>query len=181
MPQSSDSLLKNFSVYQKASPEGEAFLERLETSIDQDLWKSFGGHWSSKSIRQFRMLAMQNLAKSLSPTSTFFDYEQAWKQVVRDFHQTAWGEKNLAQKEPKPQTQESKIFWELFPYVWTFLQATIFMKLVIVYFGLRSVDETAEPLPKIYVVLAILFSFGSLGLFAYRHSKKEKRTPNESP
>lgn len=119
---------------------------------------------------------MRKLAASL-PGDSFEEYRAAWLQLIRGFHEDAWGEKNIPRKEKKPQTRESRIFWELLPYVWTFLQATLFMKLVIVYFGLRSADETAEPLPKIYVILAILFSFGSLGWFAVKHWRKEKRNP----
>lgn len=166
-------LLKDeFIKHKQPSLAGDEFLIRLEVSCAQDLWQSAGGNWSSDSISRFRTLAMKKLASALRGES-FQDYEAAWVEVVRDFHQNYWGESRLLKKEKKPETEEKRIFWELFAYIWALLQATLVTKTAIFYFGIKSAqDESSEG--KIYVTLAILFSFVSLIWFAFRKSSKTK-------
>lgn len=150
------------------SEEAVSFLQRLEASLADDLWKSRGGHWSQESIDTFRRRAMHALARTQGQGQSL---DEGWKSVVRDFHRSAWEEVPLPRREKKPPSEESRIFWELFPYIWVFLQAGIIMKMVVFYFGIRSVDEAAEPTNPIWLYLAIAFSFGSLFLFAYRRYK----------
>lgn len=167
-----ESLVALFESHKPISPEGTEFLRGLESSIAADLWQSAGGTWSSTSEGRFRELAMGKLANYVQGLKTE-DYVRAWREVVRDFHKTYWGEKRLLKKERKPKTEEQKIFWELFSYIWIMLQATLVVKTAVFYFGIKSAEEdTAEG--KIYVTLAILFSFVSLFVFAYRKSKKNK-------
>ncbi|KYG65932.1 hypothetical protein AZI86_02350 [Bdellovibrio bacteriovorus] len=168
----SQSLNHLFESHTPASPEGGEFLKELERSISQDLWKSAGGPWSESSENIFRQRAMEKLAKAVHGT-TREDYQKAWNEVVRDFHQNYWGEKRLLKKEKKPKTEEQKIFWELFSYIWMMLQATLVVKTAVFYFGIKSANEDSTE-GKIYVTLAILFSFVSLFFFAYRKSKKNK-------
>lgn len=166
------SLLYDFSKYRTPSNDGVLFLSSLESSCAQDLWESVGGHWSSNSIQRFRQLSMEKLAKTLDGESQQ-NYEKAWIEVVRDFHQNCWGEVRLPKKEKPPETEEKRIFWELFSYIWMMIQATLVTKTAIFYFGLKSAQEDSDE-GKIYVILAILFSFVSLIWFAYRKSKKTK-------
>lgn len=165
------SLKKEFAQFRPLSSEGERFLEVLEKNIEQDLWKSAGGNWSSASIEIFRHIAMEKLSVQLSGEN-FADFEKAWLEVVRDFHREYWGEKRLLKSEKKPQTEEQKTFWELFSYIWVLLQTTFITKTVIFYFGITSAQEDSSE-GKIYVVLAILFTFVSLTSFAYRKSKNK--------
>jgi polyferredoxin len=102
------------------------------------------------------------------------EFQTAWNEVVRDFHKNQWGQQRLLKKEKKPKTEEQKIFWELFSYIWILVQAMLIVKTVVFYLGIKSANEdTAEG--KIYVISAILFSFTSLIFFAYRKSKKENK------
>lgn len=166
-----NSLLEEFIKLKSPSPVGVTFLEQLESSCAADLWQSAGGHWSTDSISAFRSKAIEKLGQALKGES-FADYQSAWTEVVRDFHKNYWGEIRLKKKEAKVETEEKKIFWELFAYIWALLQTTFVTKTAIFYFGIKSAQEDSSE-DKIYVVLAILFSFGSLTWFAYRRSKKK--------
>lgn len=107
------------------------------------------------------------------------DFLSAWSDVVRDFHRNYWNERRLLKKEVKPKTEEQKIFWELFSYIWMLLQAALVTKTAVFYFGIRSTEDDSME-GKIYVILAILVSFGSLFFFAYRKSKKQDaKNPDE--
>ncbi|KHD88253.1 MAG: hypothetical protein OM95_10130 [Bdellovibrio sp. ArHS] len=167
----SHSLQDEFKLHKDLSPEGAAFLAELERNIAQDLWQSAGGIWSRESTEKFRKAAMQKLAGEVQG-KTQADFQAAWVAVIRDFHLAHWGEKRLQKKEKKPETQEDRVFWEMFSYIWILLQATFVTKTAIFYFGIKSAqDDTAEG--RVYVILAIAFSFISLGWFAYRKSKKK--------
>lgn len=167
-----ESLKNLYEAHAPASPAAIEFLADLERNISQDLWKSAGGTWSESSENIFRQKAMEKLATSVHGSDRE-GLQKAWNEIVRDFHQNFWGEKRLLKKEKKPKTEEQKIFWELFSYIWMMLQATLVVKTAVFYFGIKSAaEDSAEG--KIYVTLAILFSFVSLFLFAYRKSKKDK-------
>ncbi len=92
------SLKEEFKRHHDLSAEGEAFLMNLEKNISQDLWQSAGGHWSSESMERFRSIAIEKLVKHLRGF-TFVDFQEAWVEVVRDFHDNqAWGEIRLTKK-----------------------------------------------------------------------------------
>ncbi|WII73214.1 hypothetical protein QJS83_04925 [Bdellovibrio sp. 22V] len=163
-----------FGEYGPLTAETTAFLQQLEKSIAQDLWGSVGGIWSEASINVFRQTAMQKLAEQLQKNPQM-KVSEAWTEVVRDFHQhSAWGETRLLKKEKKPETEEDRIFWELFSYIWILLQATFIVKTVIFYFGIKSAAEDSSE-GRVYVVLAMLFSVVSLGWFAYRKSRRKTK------
>lgn len=166
-------LIEEFKKLHPVTSVAQGFLSQLEGTIAQDLWKSAGGFWSESSIEKFRALAMQKLA-ALLKEDTFESYQAAWVEVVRDFHQNCWGESRLPKKEKKAQTEESRVFWELFSYIWVLLQAVFITKTAVFYFGIKSAQEEDSAEGKIYVLLAILFSFVSLIWFAYRKSKKHE-------
>lgn len=165
------SLKEEFSQHHSLSSEGNLFLEDLEKTIADDLWKSAGGNWSGASVESFRYLAMEKLAAQLQGDD-LAAFQKAWLEVVRDFHRNNWGEQRLVKSEKKPKTEEDRIFWELFFYIWVLLQTTFITKTVIFYFGITSAQEDSSE-GKIYVVLAILFTFLSLTSFAFRKSRNK--------
>lgn len=167
-------LIDLFQDYRKVSSEEGAFLESLEKGIGEDLWKSAGGHWSSASIEIFKKKSMELLNNEIE--SKKISMPEAWPLVVRDFHQAHWGESRLSKKEVKPQTQEQKIFWELFAYIWALIQASLITKTAVFYFGINSAAQDSES-GRIWVVVAIAYSFLSLMWFARRHSKKKSEEP----
>lgn len=75
--------------------EGIEFLKDLESSLADDLWKSYGGRWSSRSIEIIRRKAMKKLAHSVQGPRRE-DYTRAWLEVIRDFHRTRWKEKPVS-------------------------------------------------------------------------------------
>ena len=165
-------LLEEYQKQESPSALVQVFLKTLENHIDEDLWKSAGGFWSEASIQKFRETAMQKLAKKMQgrPGKEPVDY---WTEVVRDFHSDYWGEVRLPKKEKKPQTEEQKIFWELFSYIWVLIQAALIMKTVVFYLGIKSAQDEGVADGKWYVFLAIAFSFLSLSFFAYRKYRKK--------
>lgn len=166
------SLLDHYQNTEIATSEVQMFLKILETQIAEDLWKSAGGFWSDSSIQKFREIAMHKLALLMraQPERTM---PELWVEVVRDFHSDCWGEVRLGKKEKKPQTEEQKIFWELFSYIWVLIQAALIMKTVVFFFGIKSAQEEGVAEGKWYVFLAIAFSFLSLGFFAFRRYRKK--------
>ena len=159
------------------------FLQRLEDSITDDLWKSVGGHWSEASISAFRQQAMAKLVAFYN-METQGEILTLWVKVVRDFHREAeaaasgstarpvWGELRLAKKEKKPFTEEQKNSRRLFMYIWAMMQTAIVTKTAIFYFGLKSAEEgTTEG--KIYVSLAIATTVVSLSFFAIRNYREK--------
>ncbi len=166
------SLLQEITKHRTLAPEAEQFIKALEGTIKQDLWGSAGGYWSEESIERIRATAMTKLNAQLIGGSVA-DVQQGWTEVVRDFHRSNWGEVRLEKKPVKPETKEQKIFWELFSYIWVLLQATLVTKTAVFYFGIKSAQED-DTSGNVYVILAILFSFVSLGWFGYRRHKKNK-------
>ncbi len=167
-------LLEKFAALQNFNSEIEKeFILNLETNISQDLWQSAGGHWSEKSIELFCQKSMSELAQKLPKDSaTQTDLQNAWNQVVRDFHQNNWGEQRLAKKEKKELTQDQKISRELFAYIFILLQTTFVTKTIVLYFGIASSDSD-DPNLKIWVTLAALFTLFNLSFFAYRKFKSK--------
>lgn len=166
----SESLLNQFESHKAISAEGADFLLSLENTIAQDLWESAGGTWSETSENIFRRMAMEKLSKHVRGARRE-DFEKAWIEIVREFHQDYWGEKRLLKKEKKEKTEEQKIFWELFSYILISFQALLITKTAVVYFGMSSAREGSTE-GKIYLVIAILFLVLTLIIFAYRKSKK---------
>lgn len=165
-------LKEEFAKYHFISKDGEGFLNELEFTIDQDLWKSAGGNWSESSVESFKTTAMQKLAENLKG-DFLQDYQTAWIEVIRSFHQNYWQQKPIPKAEKKPQTEEQKTFWELFSYLWILFQTTFITKTVIFYFGITSAQEDSDE-GKIYAVLAFIFTLVSLTVFAVRKSRKKQ-------
>ena len=162
--------LKDLYLKHCATPSSQEidFLQSLEGSIAEDLWKSAGGYWDDEQLARMRERAMEMLAQK-QPGQQI---DEAWITVVRSFHQDKFGQVPLAKKPVKALTQEQKNSRELFFYLWVLLQATLVTKTIVFYFGIKSAKEgTVEG--KLWVILAILFSIGSLTFFAYRNYRKK--------
>ena len=145
----------------------QIFLQARENNISQDLWQSAGGFWSQSSILKFRSIAMQKLAVLLPSDPTPQDMEKQWAKVVRDFHQTQWGEQPLPKKEKLPLTPEQKTSRELLSYIIVLVQTTFITKTIILYFGINK-DDSSDSNMALWLALAIGFSFLSLTFFAFR-------------
>lgn len=166
-------LKEEFIKYHQLSKEGGVFIDELESTIDHDLWRSAGGNWSVASVEIFKKMAMQKLAENLKGDS-LHDYQSAWIEVIRNFHQDYWQQKSIPKAEKKPQTEEQKTFWELFSYLWILFQTTFITKTVIFYFGITSAQEDNDE-GIVYAVLAFVFTLVSLTVFAIRKTRKARK------
>lgn len=124
--------------------------------------------------------ALEKLQSRLNHPKTSAEIAQAWNEVCADFHGNQyWGFSPTRGAPPrKPLFKLTSVEKELLPYVWAFAQAAIVMKVVIYYFGIRASHDTTLS-NNLFVGFAILFSFGSLFFFAWRHHKKQKNDQNE--
>ncbi len=98
----------------------------------------------------------------------------AYQKMILSFHQQSyWGFPFLTQRPKKSLTQEQKSSKEAFSYLWTAVQATLILKVVIYFFGLRlAQDNTLENWA--YFLGFLTFSWGNLFFFAWRkHRRKD--------
>ncbi len=156
---------------ENASPTQIAFIESLESTIADDLWKSAGGHWSLASQQFFREKSLRHLALASDAQETAESLNLKWTEIVRDFHQNYWGEKRLPKAEKKVLTDEQKISRELFSYILLLLQTTLVTKTLVLYFGLHSSDSTESSL-TFWLILTACFSLSSMSYFIYRQHRK---------
>jgi hypothetical protein len=119
------------------------------------------------------------------------DLRYLWQEILSQFQKNYWGfikhqEKPTNHRAPKkihlpltphseiPQRPPKKISYkDSFFYIWSVLQAMIITKALILVFGNRlAKDDTPEN--RIIFGIIILFSFGSLFLFAWTRRKNPK-------
>lgn len=119
------------------------------------------------------------------------DMEFAWKEVIHQFQKNHWGfkkyqEKPILYREPRrlnlltiapadlPAKKRRAISYkDAFFYIWSVLQAMIITKALILVFGNElAKDDSTEN--RIFFGAVILFSFGSLFLFAWMRRKNPK-------
>ncbi|WP_413578286.1 hypothetical protein ACLVWU_07065 [Bdellovibrio sp. HCB290] len=134
------------------------------------------GFFTEQDEKALRTMAFEKLdqvlLKSGSTSVTAQQLRETWNSVVADFHRNNyWGFKPTFEKRPKVQTEEKRIFKEMFPYIWVIIQSSIILKTAVYYFGIRSSNEpTTEN--RIYLILALATSAGTLIFFAWRKSRK---------
>jgi len=142
----------------------------------KDLSPTHGRHYASEvqdqitieAARRFRQLVMNEMNSTLTDARL----SELWRSIVTDFHRNAnWGHKPELKSKPRsPLTHEQKISNELFPYVWALVQAVVVMKAAVYYFGMQSSNEPSFQ-NDIFFALALIISFGSLFIFAWRKSE----------
>ncbi|WP_413581169.1 hypothetical protein [Bdellovibrio sp. HCB288] len=157
------------------SPESQQALTESQRNFRQDFSTSRGYFTEADELR-LQEIALQKLEAKLvqsgeNPVSSA-QLREAWNAVVTDFHRNQyWGFAPTFEKRPKVQTEEQKTFWEMFPYVWTVIQSGLILKTAVYYFGIQSSNEpTTEN--RIYLILALATSAGTLIFFAWRKSRK---------
>lgn len=155
-------------------PDVQKYLKELAQQQKNDFTSS-DGYFSNESKEYFARESAQRLAKALAggPAGelALSSIQEAWRQIVIDFHHTRyWNQPTQRQKPPKVLTEDQKRTRALFPYIWILFQAWIVMKLVISYFGLEAADSPDETHWFLYFALG--FSFCSLCYFAWTRYKK---------
>ncbi|WP_413587238.1 hypothetical protein [Bdellovibrio sp. HCB274] len=134
------------------------------------------GFFTEEDEKALRALALEKLDQVLiqkdSAVISASELREAWHFVVADFHHHKyWGFNPTLKPRPKVQSEEKRIFLEMLPYVWVIIQSSIILKTAVYYFGIRSSNEpTTEN--RVYLILALLTSAGTLIFFAWRKSRK---------
>lgn len=155
--------------------EAEKALTEAQTNFKYDFQTS-RGFFTEEDEKTLREMALQKLDEELVKLGpkhvTAAELRQSWNSVVSDFHRNRyWNFHPTFEKRPQVMTEEKRIFWEMFPYVWAVIQSAIVLKTAVYYFGIRSSnDPTAENHLGLYLALAT--SAGTLIYFAWSKSRK---------
>lgn len=168
----------------RLQPEAQSTVKRIATQHHSELQPSAGLFFAEETELTISRQAGSKLAMKLLTSCSLPDsiaslnkdaIESSWQEVVAEFHrQNHWHLPTLDRKPAapkKPLTRDQKIFREMFSYIWVFIQAALIMKIFVFYFGLNSAEDNSG-YNTLFLVIALLFSAGSLGFFAYRKSKK---------
>jgi hypothetical protein len=161
--------LKSFQPLEHYSPSDRADLLEISKSISSDLSPSVPPYFSLETQEQIARASAERLKTQGHPGH----WRQTWRQIVVDFHQNDyWGYQAQSTSRPKPPaTPEQKVQRELFPYVWALVQTVVITKALVYYFGMQFSNEPS-PSNDILFAIAVIFSFGSLFVFAWRKSRK---------
>ncbi len=157
---------KEFSDYFVDSCSHEPVHRDLVISISKTYWMDLtthlSGYFSNEDRLEITKIAALKLSENLNSNTP-------WAQVIRNFTQTnQWGFKTISKKPLVKQTEEQKIFWQLFKYAWALFQSMIVLKIAVYYFGLESAERPDE-ISVVWVWLFFGVSAGSLAFFAYRN------------
>jgi hypothetical protein len=149
----------------------EPVLESLSDLQKKDLRSLPWGYFSESDLERIYALAAQKWAQQQLENSNKM---QAWGEVLREFHSSKYWGIAVSVNRPKPTTKASPTeAKKMFFYIWTAFQSLIVMKAIILFFGLVGVEDDRSDY-KIYMLLAILFSFGNLIFFAYRNLNEKE-------
>ncbi len=157
---------KEFSDYFVDSCSHEPNQHELVVSISKTYWMDLTthltGYFSNEDRLEITKIAALKLSENLTSNTP-------WAHVIRNFTQTnQWGFKTISKKPIIKQTEEQKIFWQLFKYAWALFQSMIVLKIAVYYFGLESAERPDE-ISVVWVWLFFGVSAGSLAFFAYRN------------
>ncbi len=107
---------------------------------------------------------------------------QAWAKSLREGHaKRDWlvGARELLSQHPSlgdvDPPEPPSIARQMWPFIWSAFQATILMKIIILYFGQHAALYPDENYGW-YLGLAVAFSFSSLLYFAWRRGRKDSDT-----
>ncbi len=132
-------------------------------------WADLTSHLSYYFSHSDRIAITEKAAKYLSAELTTKSLDASWKNVIRNFNQNNyWDFKTQAIKPRVAQTEDQKIFWKLFRYIWAFFQSMFILKIAVYYFGLESASNPDQT-NVFWVWVFFSFSAFSLAFFAYRN------------
>lgn len=142
-------------------------LEKMKADLFGGLPYFFESDTEILILQKAKDLFLEKLKTAKSPDS-------AWSQVVASFHrENHWGFPVTTAKPKKVDSEDTKNAKEAFSYLWTAVQATLILKVVIYFFGLRLAQDNT-PENWAWFLGSLSFSWGSLFFFAWRkHRKKE--------
>ncbi|MBC7741976.1 MAG: hypothetical protein H7061_07260 [Bdellovibrionaceae bacterium] len=138
-------------------------------TISKTYWKDLTSHILGYFNYEERLAITEKAAQQLSLRCKNAVPTEAWPEVIRDFvNEQSWGFATTTKKPPYKETEQQKIFWTLFKFIWAFFQSMIILKTAVYYFGLEGgnhPDQTSGA----WVWLFFSLSASSLIFFAYRN------------
>lgn len=141
--------------------------------LSKTYWIDLTGHLTGYFSLENRLAITLKAIKLVNENLSHSPLEEAWQHVVRNFHQqNHWGFQTTSVKPVYEKTEDQKIFWKLFKYVWAFFQSMIILKIAVYYFGLESANNPDET-NVIWVWIFFSLSVSSLVFFAYRNRKDQ--------
>lgn len=147
-------------------------LESISTSLKDDLGNTSVGYFSDADWTAIASRVGQRLGEIARECDE--PLHVSWHKVLREFHgQSNWGFKTHRSK-PKvarPPEATDGLGW----YLWAVFQPMTITKVAILYFGTKVAADSNDTSSKIYLSLAILYMFCSLGYFAWRQNKKNNK------
>lgn len=162
---------KEFSEFFVDSCQHESQHKELVQNTSATYWMDLTTHLSGYFSNEDRLAITKKAGELLSLNLKTLPAETAWAGVIRNFIQNnQWGFSTTSKKPAIKQTEEQKIFWNLFKYAWAFFQSMIILKIAVYYFGLESAERPDE-ISVLWVWLFFGLSTGSLFYFAYRNRK----------
>lgn len=160
---------KEFSDFFTACCQHNHVHDEFVCEVATHYWIDLSSHLNAYFSNEDRIAITKKAAILLGYNLTLMESQEAWTAVVRNFiEEQNWGFTTSNKKPVKKQTEEQKIFWQLFKYVWAFFQSMVILKIAVYYFGLESAEHP-DQVSVIWVILFFLISAGSLALFAYRN------------
>lgn len=159
--------------FQAARPIETLELEAISMSMKDDLGNTSVGYYSHKDWTAIVTRAGERLGETVRDNEE--PLRMSWHKVLREFHgQSNWGFRTQLSK-PKvvrpPETTDG-LGW----YLWAVFQPMTIMKVAILIFGAKVAADPRDTSSKIYLGLAILYMFSSLGFFAWRQNKKNNKS-----
>ncbi len=158
-------------------------IQELALSVGADIFGGATKPWSYGESRAALTLAARRLAERANDQSQqAAEWPRLWQELAEAGHRGGkddWQasarallaqEPELAQPDPPEPPSIAKQMW---PYIWSAVQATIVMKIVILYYGQHAALYPEQNYGWL-LALAIAFSFGSLFYFAWRRERHEE-------
>lgn len=148
------------------------FAEQIKL-IAKNHWLDLTAHLNTYFSNEDRLNITKKAAEQLAHNFKTMPPEEAWPAVIRNFLANQyWGFQPILQKPQIKKTPEQQIFWNLFKYVWAFVQSMFIIKTAVYFFGIEATRHP-EKLSIGWMWLFFTISVGSLFFFAYRNRNEK--------
>ncbi|MBC7421397.1 MAG: hypothetical protein H7328_11775 [Bdellovibrio sp.] len=160
---------KEFSDYFTSHCSHNAADEDYVVQISKTYWSDLTTHLQGYFEYDRRLAITQKAAHLLGQSLAIHPRQTVWANVIRDFvENNSWGHPMVMKKPKAKRTEEQKIFWQLFKYIWAFFQSMIIIKTAVYFFGLESTQHP-DRVSGVWVWFFFSLSTTSLLFFAFRN------------
>lgn len=151
----------------------EYFAEACQLSsadkLSKNYWSDLTSHLSFYFSNEDRWTMTHKAALMLKSGVENKSQDEAWKDVLRNFNENNyWGFQPVDRKPKVGQTEDQKIFWKLFKYVWALIQSMIVLKFAVTFFGVNAANNPDQiSVAWVWIIFGLLVA--SLAFFVYRN------------